>query len=91
MSRDLSYLETLTDDEFKQAIVVLEKLESISGSKKKVELLAEHKDNEVLREFFYRSLGTEKYYIRLAARSQDRGGADYHQQGVWDPFLGRRR
>jgi len=65
MSRDLSYLETLTDDEFKQAIVVLEKLESISGSKKKVELLAEHKDNEVLREFFYRSLGTEKYYIRL--------------------------
>lgn len=65
MARDLSYLETLTDDEFKQAIVVLEKLESVSGSKKKVELLSEYKDNEVLREFFWRSLGTEKYYIRL--------------------------
>lgn len=77
MSRDLSYLETLTDDEFKQAIVVLEKLESLSGSKRKVELLSEYKDNEVLREFFFRSLGTEKYYIRLkgdVASSEQRIG-----------------
>jgi hypothetical protein len=66
MARDYSYLDNLDASTLKEAILVLEALESSNGSKEREKIAHESKANPVLQEFFLRSLGTEKYYVRLS-------------------------
>ena len=65
MEREDNYLENLDAGTLKDAILVLETVESTSGRKAKETIIQESKTNPVLQEFFLRSLGTDVYHVRF--------------------------
>ncbi len=60
-----NYLDNLSAETVKTAIMVLEAIESAEGRKAKETLLQENMDNPVLQEFLLKALGKDKYYIRI--------------------------
>jgi ATP-dependent DNA ligase len=62
---DKDYLNGLTADTLKEAIVALEAIEATSGRKAKEDIIQQNRDNPVLQEFLLKALGKDKYYVRL--------------------------